>query len=312
MSSYRLRFSDRLNCEKDLQNLTGGMVQESLKLDYKHPSALQDHKEVAKDVSSFANSEGGVVIYGIVEDKDHYPQRIEWIDKRNVKGDPKETLENVITSLIHPKISNVIIKGVPSEKDRSKIVLIVDVPESPLAPHMADFSYYKRWNFKAEPMEDYEVRALMGRKVRPDLKVLLIFKESDLQFDETGLSQPIELMASLANVGKALAQNICMFIDFPVNLAIEVENDFHNEVRWAEMAVPIKRLVCINNNAVIHPTATMHWTLALLKVRFPQDNEGLIWTTVYAKDCPEKVGGIKYKIQDNKLGIQELPEEEHY
>ncbi len=53
-------------------------VQESLHLDYKSSKAIDDKKrnEIAKDVSSFSNSDGGLIIYG-VEEEQHLPVKID-------------------------------------------------------------------------------------------------------------------------------------------------------------------------------------------------------------------------------------------
>jgi predicted HTH transcriptional regulator len=48
----------------DLENLIKNQVQESLHLDYKDSRAISDklRHEIAKDVSAFANADGGVII----------------------------------------------------------------------------------------------------------------------------------------------------------------------------------------------------------------------------------------------------------
>ena len=64
---------------QDLKNMIKNQIQENIHLDYKRSSALSlqnNHKEIAKDVSAFANSDGGCIIYGIEEDK-HLPKKIE-------------------------------------------------------------------------------------------------------------------------------------------------------------------------------------------------------------------------------------------
>ena len=55
----------------DFQKLVDGAVEESISLDYKaSPALTRDSKpsdEMCKDVSAFANSAGGQLIYGIEE-----------------------------------------------------------------------------------------------------------------------------------------------------------------------------------------------------------------------------------------------------
>ena len=64
-------------------------IQENLNLDYKAARALSKSdgsiKEISKDVSAMANSQGGVIIFGIKEfdeeEKRHLPEKIEPIDQ---------------------------------------------------------------------------------------------------------------------------------------------------------------------------------------------------------------------------------------
>ena len=56
---------------------------------------------------------------------------------------------------------------------RVTYVLVVPQAQS-LAPHQAnDKRYYKRRNFKSDPMDDYEVRDMMRRATVPNLAVSL-------------------------------------------------------------------------------------------------------------------------------------------
>src|SRR5687767_15188252 len=88
----------------DIESLVRNQLPESIHLDYKASPALDPKKrdEIAKDVSAFANSGGGLLVYGVEEDKNsHLPVRID------VGVDPKwnrEWLEQIITSNISPRI----------------------------------------------------------------------------------------------------------------------------------------------------------------------------------------------------------------
>ena len=58
--------------EADILLLITNGVKESLELDYKQCASLQKadgkKKEISKDVSAFANSAGGTIVYGMIED----------------------------------------------------------------------------------------------------------------------------------------------------------------------------------------------------------------------------------------------------
>ena len=55
----------------DVERMIAEKVQENVHLDYKASPAADPGRpnEIAKDVSSFANSDGGVLIYGVEEEK---------------------------------------------------------------------------------------------------------------------------------------------------------------------------------------------------------------------------------------------------
>src|SRR5262245_7368986 len=99
--------------ECDLQGMIAASVQESAFLDYKACDALQKTEgkktEISKDVSAFANSAGGTILYGMLEDG-HVPIEIDkGFDPNEIS---KEWLEQVINSRILPRPSAVRIKQV--------------------------------------------------------------------------------------------------------------------------------------------------------------------------------------------------------
>lgn len=65
----------------EVEQMVRDQVQESIHLDYKASKAIspKERDEIANDVSAFANSDGGVLIYGVEEDKTtHVPVRHGW------------------------------------------------------------------------------------------------------------------------------------------------------------------------------------------------------------------------------------------
>lgn len=64
----------------DIEKLISNEVEENIHLDYKAAGALdkKDDKkrnEITKDISAFANSDGGIIVYGVSEE-DHRPEPI--------------------------------------------------------------------------------------------------------------------------------------------------------------------------------------------------------------------------------------------
>ncbi|MFZ5945524.1 MAG: helix-turn-helix domain-containing protein [Bacillota bacterium] len=158
----------------DILQIVKNNILENKLLEYKACAALQDEykDEISKDVSSFANSAGGVIIYGIKEIEDGSTIRIELDEGFDINERiNKEWLENVIYSRISPKIDNIFIN--PIEIKPGKVIYAVVIPQSNTAHMAGNYRYYKRRNFKSEPMEDYEVRDVMNRQKMPELQIRL-------------------------------------------------------------------------------------------------------------------------------------------
>jgi hypothetical protein len=183
---------------QDIEALIRDRVQEHIHLDYKDSSAIGDDRrhEISKDVSAFANSDGGVLIYGVEEDQhSHLPIRIDGgIDDQRFS---REWLEQIIMSKVTPIIDGVRI--IPISVGPGKSLYIVEVPKSHRAPHQAaDKKYYKRNNFVNQPMEDYEINDVRNR--RYSLPPLLTFEV----FDWKGFVAAFDV----TNVGEIVAEDV--------------------------------------------------------------------------------------------------------
>lgn len=161
-----------------LENLISNKVEEDIHLDYKAGAALQKprgdelYKDISKDVSSFANSDGGILIYGIAEDKEykHLPGTIDPVDRTQT---PREWLEQIIQNKISPRL-DVTIHAIAITDDPNQVVYLVDVPKGSTAYQAADKKYYRRANSISQPMNDYEIKDVINRVKHP--KIDLVFE----------------------------------------------------------------------------------------------------------------------------------------
>lgn len=167
--------------------------------------------EISKDVSSFANADGGTIVYGIVENN-HIPL---FIDQHAFLPTEvsKEWLENVIDSNIRRKIQGVKINQIElTTSNPGKVIYAVYIPQSLQGAHQAkDCIYYQRRNFKAEPMEDYQVRDVMNRFNFPVIDSKFEFVNISLKGDEHRYGFGL----TLTNIGNVTAINFGADIYFP-------------------------------------------------------------------------------------------------
>ena len=166
--------------KKDIDDLIQNEVEESTYLDYKDGRALDPDKivEITKDISAFANADGGIIVYGVSENKvTHKPENYAPVTNPKIT---KEWLEQKIC-LVRRKINGVLIFPIRVEGNADGSIYIVKIPRSNNAPHMAlDNKYYKRHNFSSDPMEEYEVRESFFREYYPKLEIV----NCDLQDEE--------------------------------------------------------------------------------------------------------------------------------
>lgn len=164
--------------ETDLLSLINIGVEESIELEYKACAALSKEEkrktEIGKDISSFANSAGGIIVYGIKE-KGNKPYELdEGFDPTDIA---KEWVEQVIKGNIRPRIQDLHINPVELvTTNPGKVAYVISVPASTTAHQASDKRYYKRFNFEAVPMEDYEIRDTMNRSRYPNLRPVFLFQ----------------------------------------------------------------------------------------------------------------------------------------
>jgi hypothetical protein len=218
--------------EDDVQQLIEQKVKESANLEYKQCSALRTEgyayncknkksvkmeqtrekfiAEVSKDVSAFSNADGGTIIYGVVEDNhiplhiDKYPYDLNEINK--------EWLENIIDTNISRKIQGLKVNQIELKSNPEHFIFVIYIPQSLQGAIQAnDYRYYQRRNFKAEPMEDYQVRDVMNRFNFPLLEAELDYKTISKDPKEHHYS----LRCILTNIGNITAVNFGIDIYFP-------------------------------------------------------------------------------------------------
>ncbi len=146
---------------KDIDNLIKDGIEEGPTLDYKQDI---NNKNVPKAICAFANTIGGVLVLGVVEERRKIV-KLKGIDPDGVE----ERIGNLIRDSIRPVVNDFKIKVFPLESV-DKCIVVVEIAESLDAPHMWGHRYYTRRSSKSDPMEDHEVKAIQyGKGIRTAL-----------------------------------------------------------------------------------------------------------------------------------------------
>ncbi len=202
--------------EDDIRDLINIGAEESIILEFKSSGSLENNdkkkSEIAKDVSAFANSAGGVIIYGVNE-KNHKAESLSPIDGNLYT---KEWLEHVIQSRIQRKIEGLKIIPIRLNGKVQQSLYVVNIPESSLAPHMtSDKKYYKRYNFESVQMEEYEIRNLYNRKEKTYLIIENICTSGEIEsepIDNDNITY-VKLSFQIQNIGKAVEKDYKLLIN---------------------------------------------------------------------------------------------------
>lgn len=130
----------------DVKSLIDNSVCENKNLDYKkelHLDTDAEKKEFLADISSFANSTGGDIIFGIEEDDvDKIPINITGIPYDN-EDKMIRRLEDFIRQSIQPVILNIEYQII--RIDEQSCILIIRIPQSLIAPHRVEFKGHNKF-----------------------------------------------------------------------------------------------------------------------------------------------------------------------
>ena len=236
-----------LRTKEDLQGLIDNKVEESTILEFKSSFATENKKwkiELAKDVSAMANSNGGVIVFGMKQkdmgDGNAVAGKLTPIPFNEMT---KDRLSQLLSSNIQPAIDNIEITHIPDGVEGG--YYIVEIPQSNTAhQNRLDHIYYKRRNATIDAMEDYEVRDVMNRSKTPVVNLEFQLVRTQVEVIEKDYSMIMrgvqekksqrveyELIYRPVNDGQIFAQYINYFIYIPSKLVanqedLDIEGDF--------------------------------------------------------------------------------------
>ncbi len=275
--------------------------------------------ELAKQLSAFANTGGGRIIYGLTDKGQVDLGGVSRIAKGN--RSTKEWIEDLVPSLTDYEILGVNVyeitgKGSKAQIQSGKALYVVDIPDSERAPHQSrrDWRYYVRLGSKSQPAPHRLVEDIRNRARYPDVTVKLIEIQSvgipTSLLPEVRGSLAIHMKMDLKNTGRIKANNTCVLIQ-PLHTGVSVtafQGDEHISPRggpkgnsafleirhpiYPEMETPIR--FRFNVSAELKsflPGVDSTWFLS--KTGNGIDDVAIEWTT-YADSAPPKSGQVSF------------------
>jgi len=163
-----------------------------------------DKKNISKTISGFANSNGGIIIWGINAKENEKKQDIA-TDKSPIKELTKflNILNRLEGQATTPPVTGVIHRKIEVSNDYGFIVSYV--PSSEFAPHMANYAdkhYYKRSGDSFYICEHYDIKDMFQRKH----SAMLDLEVKNKSISKFGNKWRYELTMSLRNEGRNFAK----------------------------------------------------------------------------------------------------------
>lgn len=142
--------------------------------------------KLAKALSAFANSGGGHLFIGVQNDG-----TLDGVEPCKGRTRTREWLEQVCPNLVEYALEDFRVHEVepstPSSIPEGKVVIVIDVADSPRAPHQSqqDKKYYVRLGGRSEPASHRMIEDIRNRTRHPDLEVA-VMEIQDFNWDPTG------------------------------------------------------------------------------------------------------------------------------
>lgn len=162
--------------ERDLQSLVG--QPESSRLEFKSGKLVAERSNLiqtlSKEVSAFANSEGGVIVLGLSERTEGKSKVADVVDGYPAGTFAPEWLQQVIESNVSPFLPGIRLRTIRLSERQDHVCTAISVPAGSTAYQASDCRYYGRSEHSVMPLPDHEVRLRMqrGRAPRAEMVVL--------------------------------------------------------------------------------------------------------------------------------------------
>lgn len=284
----------------ELQRYVAEGRQEDLYLEFKTakcPMEKDDKKNLAIAVGGFANSEGGVVVWGIYAAKDQ--DKVDAAQSlQSVVGVQRllSQLNEYVSRLVVPAAEGVEHNLILNETGGDSGFVVTLVPKGHGVPHMSMGEGQQRYYFRAGdsflPMEHFMLADRFGRRPQPIL---------ELNYRWERPSNKTYLVIGIRNVGKGIALYPALHIEertaddfslFSLDERVDLPADprrfgIPERVRTTQRSSPLWRIFAGGAEHAIHPGTSIEVVRALGWV-MPRQRANVDWRALtfrYSLHC---------------------------
>lgn len=227
--------------------------------------ADDDMKNLAKAVSGFANSSGGVLIWGI-DDKNHEPKPIKEVQKF------VSNLLQLASQTTDPNVLGIEGDWIPADGDPDEGFSLLFIPESMLPPHRIILNgnlknhYYVRSGNSFSVATHTQLEDMFGRRPSPKLSLSTHFEVASSSHPEVH----IRIIVGITNSGRGSARSpyLSVLVHPPYQIdEYGIDGNKRFGLRQLIMSGGSHEIgYGANSEAVIHPGMTYDITAVKLNV----------------------------------------------
>jgi len=194
---------EEIKNENDIQNLFTSYETESLHFDFKDATSQPSDDFInglGKALSGFSNADGGVLIYGVNENKKVAPRFTLLPSEHFLAYQAK--IQEMVSRLTYPPNTKVLTKTIQSTANNGKGYVLALIPKSDIAPHqdVKTQKYYQRAGDSHTVMHHYQISDLFGKRLAPELVLYGVLKK------DLNRQNFITIELFVKNIGRAIAK----------------------------------------------------------------------------------------------------------
>lgn len=250
-------FFRSLVSESDLQKLKEEKTKESLYLEFKTKADSRhsqldddDRKNFSKALSGFANSDGGVLIWGVATDTKDQAKALKPITEVHAF---QSVLKKSLINSTQPVVDDVLLEVIVKDGSDSDGYVKCLIPASDKAPHramLADREYYKRTTEGFYRLEHFDLEDMFGRRPHPSLDIIVNLRP------RPGDDPHEEVQFSFRNEGRGVARYTGFLCTFDSGVQVAGTRDHIQDVTRLNRGVPTVSYQ--ENVGVIHPNSIIY------------------------------------------------------